>query len=134
MSAKPPGVFDFVNSISFSKVEFTPEEIQKSYDPYITVLAFANHPDTIHIANALNCFKTPINKYNHYTFLYHMIRKKKRFSEFFKNQAKKNENAKIVSAYYGYSIQKAEGVLPLLKEEDLKYMSDYLNDVGGVQK
>lgn len=132
--SKPLGVFDFINNISFGKVEYCADEIQKAYDPYITVLAFTNHPDTIHIANAINCFKAPINKYNHYTFLFYMIRKKKRYSQFFKKQVEKNDSAKVIASYFDYSIQRAEEVLPMFKKEDIQYMKAYLNDFGGIQK
>lgn len=94
-------------------------------------MAFANYPDTIFIANALNCFKTQPTKKHHFLFLFEMIRKKKRFSQFYKKEAEKKQKAEIVSAFYNCSLDKAEDCLHLLKDEDIQYMKSYMNDFGG---
>lgn len=134
MSEKKLGVFDFVNSISYNKIEFTEEEIKKTYDPYITVMAFTNYPDTVHLANAINCFKSPVNKIAHYKFLFHLVRKKKRYSDFYKKDAEKLKTAKIISSYFGYSISKSEDLVKMFSDEDIAYMVEYMNDFGGIQK
>lgn len=134
MSNDKLSVFDFVNSISFGKKEFTDEEIKRYYDPYVTIMAFANFPDTIHIANALNCFSSPISKKNHFLFLFHMIRKKKRFSQFYKKEAERKKRVEIICEYYNCSINHAEDIIGILSDDDIEYMKTYMNDFGGIVK
>jgi len=110
--------FDFVNSINVSKdnlIEKDPN-CEKDYVPFLTNRALSYFPDTVLYANVMNGFPFLTNKL-HYEYLLNSIRPKRRFSKWAKRD--ESENIKALSRYYGYSMKKAEEVLPIFSQEQI---------------
>ena len=110
--------FDFVNSINVSKdnlIEKDPN-CEKDYVPFLTNRALSYFPDTVLYANVMNGFPVLANKLQ-YEYLLHSIRPKRRFSKWAKRD--ESENIKALSRYYGYSMKKAEEVLPIFSQEQI---------------
>jgi hypothetical protein len=65
-----------------------------------------------------------------YSFLLNIIRKRKRFSKWFKN--KEDNDLQMVIEYYGYSVNKAKVALKILNDDQLIAIREKLNK-GGVE-
>ena len=66
-----------------------------------------------------------------FDFLINIIRKKRRFSKWFK--ATDDENLNVIKEYYGYSNEKAKSVLSLLNDEQLQELKNRIYK-GGKRK
>ncbi len=114
--------FDFVNDINFGKKDImtdsdNPELAEKTYNPFLTNRALSYFPDTIQFANMMNN-NSHIDNMLQYSFLLNIIRKRKRFSKWFK----KNDDdvLQMVIDYYGYSVNKAKEALKILNDEQIE--------------
>ena len=114
--------FDFVNDINFGKKDImtdsdNPELAEKTYNPFLTNRALSYFPDTIQFANMMNK-SSHIDNMLQYSFLLNIIRKRKRFSKWFK----KNDDdvLQMVIDYYGYSVNKAKEALKILNNEQIE--------------
>jgi len=121
--------FEFINCISNSNtIPFTKEQIEKYYNPYITVSYFSKFEDCIFIVNEINTFKHPLSKPEHFLYLHSMIRKRKRF---YKKTDKKNDiedSIKLVQEYFEYSREKAKEAIKILTTEQLKKIKNYFKE------
>ena len=120
--------FDFVNDINFGKKDImtdsdNPELAEKTYNPFLTNRALSYFPDTIQFANMMNK-NSHIDNMLQYSFLLNIIRKRKRFSKWFK----KNDDdvLQMVIDYYGYSVNKAKEVLKILNDEQIEFIREKL--------
>ena len=114
--------FDFVNDINFGKKDImvdsdNPELAESTYNPFLTNRALSYFPDTIQFANMMNK-NSHIDNMLQYSFLLNIIRKRKRFSKWFK----KNDDdvLQMVIDYYGYSVNKAKEALKILNNEQIE--------------
>lgn len=126
--------FDFVNDINFGKKDIitdsdNPELAESTYNPFLTNRALSYFPDTIQFANMMNK-NSHIDHMLQYSFLLNIIRKRKRFSKWFKN--KEDNDLQMVIEYYGYSVNKAKAALKILNDDHLKKIREKLNK-GGVE-
>lgn len=130
--------FDFLNSINFTKEDLiggsdSPEKAEKLYVPFLTNKGLSYFIDTIYLANEMNRYHH-LDKKLQYDFLINTVRRKRRFSKWFKPQH--DEDLEAVMNYYGYSYDKARQVVDLLtdkeKESIKKSLSKggYRNDCG----
>jgi len=75
-----------------------------------------------------------MNRWHHtdnklqYHFLINIIRKRKRFSKWFKPETE--SDIEVVKKYYGYSNEKARQALPLLSPDQIKIIRQKV-DQGG---
>lgn len=120
--------FDFVNDINFGKKDImtdsdNPELAEKTYNPFLTNRALSYFPDTIQFANMMNK-NSHIDNMLQYSFLLNIIRKRKRFSKWFK----KNDDdvLQMVIDYYGYSVNKAKEALKILNDEQIEFIREKL--------
>tara|TARA_B110000046_G_scaffold175248_1_gene199746 strand:- start:107 stop:496 length:390 start_codon:yes stop_codon:yes gene_type:complete len=120
--------FDFVNDINFGKKDImtdsdNPELAEKTYNPFLTNRALSYFPDTIQFANMMNN-NSHIDNMLQYSFLLNIIRKRKRFSKWFK----KNDDdvLQMVIDYYGYSVNKAKEALKILNDEQIEFIREKL--------
>jgi hypothetical protein len=120
--------FDFVNDINLGKKDIitdsdNPELAEKTYNPFLTNRALSYFPDTIQFANMMNK-NSHIDNMLQYSFLLNIIRKRKRFSKWFK----KNDDdvLQMVIDYYGYSVNKAKEVLKILNDEQIEFIREKL--------
>lgn len=120
--------FDFLNSINMTKKDLMEDpDTEKQYVPFVVNRSLSYFPDTVAIANEMN-------KYHHldaklqYQFLINIVRKRKRFSKWIKSDLE--NNIEKVKEYYGYSMDKARQVMPLLSIDQLNIIINKV-DKGG---
>ena len=118
-------VWDFLHSINISKenIMITEEDI-KLYVPFIVNRSLSYFQDTILICNEMN-ISPHLPKKAQYLFLLNMIRKKRRFSKWYKPT--EDEKITIIKEYYGYSTARALEVADLLTQKDISKMKQLMD-------
>ena len=113
--------FDYLNAINMTKKDIMVDDIaEKDYNSFMVNRGLSYFADTVLYANEMNR-NHQIDGRLQFDFFINIIRKKKRFSKWFKST--EDENISILKEYYGYSNEKAKSVLSLLninQIEDLK--------------
>ena len=120
---------DWLNSINFNKENLIKEnpDIVKQYPPYIINRCLSGHIDTLMFANEMNKYHF-LPKKLQYDFLINIVRKKKRFSPWLRQD--KIKDLDYVKRYYGYSNEKAKQALKILTQEQLNFIKSKF-DTGG---
>ena len=113
--------FDYLNAINDTKQNViedsdNPELAEKLYPPYLVNRGLSFFIDTVYLANEMNRHHHLENKMQ-FDFLINIVRKKKRFSKWFKAQP--DEDVEAVMDYYGYSQDKARQVVGLLTKDQI---------------
>ena len=120
--------FEYVNAINMTKKNIMVDDIaEKQYVPYMTNRSMSYFNDTVLIANEMNINHHLDNRLQ-FDFFINIIRKRKRFSKWFKPESQ--SDVEVVKAYYGYSNETARQVLPLLTKEQLEVLKKKV-DKGG---
>ena len=120
--------FDFLTSINTSKKNLIVDEYtEKQYPAFMVNRGLSYFQDTVLFANEMNKHHHLDNKLQ-FDFLINIVRKRKRFSKWFK--AESNKNLEAVKEYYGYSTDKARQILPLLTETQLKLINEKVSHGG----
>ena len=118
--------FDYLNAINYSKNNIieesdNPELAEKLYVPYLTNKGLSFFTDTILFANEMNHHHHLDSKLQ-FDFYLNTIRKRKRFSKWFKKEH--DENLDIIMSHYDYSYEKAKQVISLFTEQQLKQLKE----------
>ena len=109
--------FEFVNAINYTKKNIMIDDItEKAYAPYMVNRQLSYFPDTVLAANEMNRNHHLDNRLQ-FDFFINIIRKRKRFSKWYKPEIISDLDA--VKKYYGYSNEKARQVLTLLSPEHI---------------
>ena len=109
--------FEYVNAINYTKKNIMTDDItEKAYVPYMVNRQLSYFPDTILAANEMNRNHHLDNRLQ-FDFFINIIRKRKRFSKWYKPETISDLDA--VKKYYGYSNEKARQVLTLLSPEHI---------------
>lgn len=126
--------FDYINTIN-KKSGINPRddmnEFEGVYSPYIVSRQFSYFIDTIMDANELNIRSTEyhgLTKIQHYDYLNNSIQKGSRYTKWVK--PKKDDIITLIQTVYGYSVKKAEEVLDIFSEEDIKNLYMKVNEGG----
>lgn len=117
---KQPSIspFDFINSISQTKERLIVDDwSEKQYNSYLVNKGLSYGHDTIIPANEMNS-RPHLDKILQYDFLINIIRPKKRFNKWIKQE--KVDDLEVLKEYYGYSTEKAKDILPLLNAAQLE--------------
>ena len=120
--------FEIIKAISSTKENIL--ENEKDYNGFMVNRGLSYFPDTVIYANEMN-------KYHHldtrlqFDFLINIVRKRNRFSKW--NKSIESDNISAIKKFYGYSNEKARDVLPLLSNENLKYIRGRIQ-YGGIQR
>ena len=122
---------DWLNSINQNKKNIMDEDASsiKEYAPYIINRCLSGHIDCLMYANEMNKFSS-LDKKLQYDFFINIIRKKKRFSPWLKQE--KIKDLEIVKSYYGYSNEKAKQALRILTKKQLDFIKSKL-ETGGTK-
>ena len=133
--------FDFLSSINEKKSYLFTDETaddsteaaqsdssSKQYSPYMVNRGLSYFIDTVMFANEMNVRHTMSPKMQ-YDFLFHSIRKKKRFSKWHKRE-KDSADLELVKRAYSYNRERAEEALDLLSDEDLKALRESMKTGG----
>lgn len=126
--------FDYYSSISETKENImdgsnNDELMEKNYPSFFVNRGLSMSPDTVGIANMMNMNWLLDNKLQ-YDFLINIVRKKKRRNKWTKKI--KNDDLELVIIYFNVSPNKAEEILEILDENDLKTIRKRL-EKGGVK-
>lgn len=112
--------FDYLNSINFTKNHLMHdsenEDAEKDYLPFLVNRGLSYFQDTALLANEMN-LHGGLDKRLQYDFLFHVIRKRKRFSKWAKKE--RSEDVEVLMEYYDYSTSKAEEALRSLNQEQM---------------
>ena len=110
--------FDYLNAINDSKVDIMVDDLaEKQYNSFMVNRGLSYFQDTAIYANEMN-------KHHHldsrlqFDFFINIIRKRKRFSKWFKSS--ESDSLNVVKEYYGYSTEKAKSALSLLSSSQLQ--------------
>jgi hypothetical protein len=122
---------DWLNSINQTKKNLMNEDpsSEKEYAPYIINRCLSGHIDCVMYANEMNKYNF-LPKKLQYDFFINIIRKKKRFSPWLKQE--KIKDLEIVKSYYGYSNEKAKQALRILTKTQLDFIKSKL-ETGGTK-
>ena len=120
--------FELIKSISNTKKDIL--ENEKDYNAFMVNRGLSYFPDTVIYANEMNKFHH-LDSRLQYHFLINTIRKRNRFSKW--NKSIESDNISAIKKFYGYSNEKARDVLPLLSNENLKYIRGRIQH-GGIQR
>lgn len=107
-------VFDVINNISSSNT--TMEYHKSDYVQRVINKGFSYFIDSILYVNEVNQRHYLTDK-QHYDYMFHSLRKKKRRSKWFKKTP--HDNVDLVMQTYKYNQTKAEEVLKLLSDEQI---------------
>ena len=109
--------FEFVNAINYTKKNIMIDDVvEKAYVPYMINRQLSYFPDTVLAANEMNRNHHLDNRLQ-FDFFINIIRKRKRFSKWYKPETVSDLEA--VKKYYGYSNEKARQVLTLLNTDQI---------------
>ena len=113
--------FDYLNAINDTKEDIigesdNPELAEKLYPPYLVNKGLSYFIDTVYLVNEMNQ-RHHLEKKLQFDFLINIVRKKKRYSKWFKPQ--QDDVVDAVMNYYGYSQDKARHVVNLLTEDQI---------------
>lgn len=113
--------FDYLNSINETKVNLMVDDIsEREYNAYMVNRGLSYFSDTIFYANEMNVQRHVPTRMQ-YDFHRESIRKRKRFSKWFKASA--SEDIDVIQAVFGYSHEKARyaaGILTAAQIAELK--------------
>ena len=114
--------FEYCNAINYTKKDIMIDDIaEKAYSPYMVNRQLSYFPDTVLAANEMNRNHHIDNRLQ-FDFFINIIRKRKRFSKWFKPELISDLDA--VKKYYGYSNEKARQVLTLLSTEQINELKN----------
>ena len=120
--------FEFVNAINYSKDNIMVDDIvEKQYNAFMVNRSLSYFQDTALIANEMNINNHLDNRLQ-FDFLINIVRKRKRFSKWFKPES--NSDVEVVKDYYGYSNEKSRQALSLLTKEQLEELKKKVNKGG----
>lgn len=129
-SYKKPQIspFDFANAINHSKENLIVDDwSEKQYNAWIVNKSLSYGADTVIYANEMNA-RPHLERRLQFDFLINTVRPRKRYNKWLK--AETVDVLATVQEYYGYSIDKARQVLPLLSDAQLEHMKNKLNRGG----
>lgn len=127
---KKPSIspFDFINAIHHSKDALIVDDwSEKQYNPWLINKGLSYGADTVIYANEVNS-RPHVPARLQFDFLINTVRPRKRFNKWLKPETV--DALETVQEYYGYSIDKARQVLPLLSDVQLETIKKKLNKGG----
>ena len=127
---KKPSIspFDFANAINHSKQNLIVDDwSEKQYNAWIVNKSMSYGADTVIYANEMNS-RPHLDRRLQFDFLINTVRPRKRFNKWLKPETV--EVLSTIQEYYGYSIDKARQVLPLLSDLQLETIKNKLNKGG----
>ena len=124
--------FDYLNSINVTKENMmrgteNDELAESGYNSFMVNRGLSYFYDTVHLANEMNRYHDLDAKLQ-YEFLFNAVRKKKRFSKWFKPE--QDADIAAVKEYYNYNDEKSIQALSILSESELKIIKTKLEKGG----
>jgi hypothetical protein len=110
--------FDFIKSINNKEYLMRDAFSEHEYAPFIVNMGFSLYADTLFQSNEINRRPHASNKMQ-YDYLYHSIKKGKRYSKWPKKDKINGENIRLIVDQYKYNVSKAKEALNVLTEEQI---------------
>lgn len=109
--------FEYSKAINITKQDIMVDDLaENDYNSFIVNRSLSYFPDTVLYANEMN-INHHIDARLQFDFFINIIKKRKRFSKWFK--ATELEDLEVIKEYYGYSNEKAKSVYKLLSNDEL---------------
>jgi len=133
---KEPSVFDFISDIGEHKKYLYNEHIKKNYSQYMINRGFAQHQDTILLANEMNkrASVSGLSDTMHHDFLFYSISKRKRYGKWAKAENVDNDIIQYLQEKYCINYVTALTYYDLYDKADLKKQIEEANKQGGLKK
>ena len=106
------------------------DQAERGYVPYVINRCMSYFIDTVIHANQMNQFPLT-DKSMQFDYYLNVIRKRKRYSKWLKNEM--DDNFDVVKEYHGYSNAKTKEVVDMFTQNDINEMKKYLSG-GGIKK
>lgn len=119
--------FDFINSINKKTLIDWNEQVEKDYTPFIINRGLGYFTDCVLSANEMN-INSHLDKKLQYDFLFHIIKKGKRFEKWIKPQ--NDDTVELIMEVYNYSQKYASSIVDMFSEEDINNLKTRI-DRGG---
>ena len=120
--------FEYINAINTTKEDIMIDDIaEKGYNPFIVNRSLSYFNDTVLYANEMNA-NHHIDHRLQFDFFINIVRKRKRFSKWFKPETQ--SDVEVVKTYCGYSNEKARQVLSLLTKDQIEVLKKKVNKGG----
>ena len=120
--------FDYLTAINDTKKDVMLDDIaEKGYNAFMVNRGLSYFNDTVLFANEMN-LNAHLDNRLQFDFLINIVRKKKRFSKWFKPEIV--SDLEVVKEYYGYNNEKARQALTLLSPENITIIKKKVNKGG----
>lgn len=117
--------FDIVGSVSNTKARVISSDNERDYNAFMVNRALSYYPDTILHAQEMN-FNHHLDGLLQYDYYLNSLRKKKRFSKWFKRE--KSDDIDAVMRHYGCSYRKALEITRVLDKKQLAEIKRVMTD------
>lgn len=118
--------FDVIKDITHEKRGIITNDNESDYSPWMINKGLSYYIDTVEHANRMNIMHNLPEKLQN-DYLINIIRKKKRFSKWFK--AEKNDDLDVIMKFYNCNRQKAKSMLLILSSDQIKTIKEnYQNE------
>jgi hypothetical protein len=112
------GPFDYIRSINDGKAI----PLDDDYSQFLTNMAFSLSPDTLFIANELNCGE--MSNRMHYQYCLATVRPRKRFPKWPKRVDRESGDLALIMQIYKYNVQRSKEVLDVLSKDQISALRD----------
>jgi hypothetical protein len=118
--------FEFIDSVTYKKNYLMESDaVEKSYDAYMVNVGLSQNVDTLSNAQDMNV-NYMLDKKMQYDYLFHSVRKGKRYSKWAKKDKEVTKQIAIVQQYFGYSYDKARVAYSILNKNQIKNIKELL--------
>lgn len=129
---KPPGLFDYLESINSHKVDLMVDEAaEKAYDAFMVRRGLGMSKETIFLAARMNELHH-LPDYMQYQYLLETVPKKKRFEKWAK-KTPVSDDIKIIARHYQVNMTVASSYRKLMSEEQMEALKELVSG-GGADK
>lgn len=115
--------FDIVKDINYDKRRIITASNEKQYNAFMVNRSLSYFPETILYAQEMN-MAGHLDSIMQYDYLFHSVRKSKRFSKWVKEDRIKD--VELIAEYFGYSYIKAKEAYSLLTKEQILKIKEIL--------
>ena len=114
--------FEYLNAINDTKKDIMIDDLaEKQYNGFMVNRGLSYFQDTVLMANEMNANHHIDNRLQ-FQFFINIIRKRKRFSKWFKPETE--TDVEVIKEYYGYSNDKARQVLRLFSKKQIEELKE----------
>ena len=115
-----PGIFDYLNNLSYDKNDMPlNDEFDSTYVPFLANRYFSYFIDTIMMANEVN-LRSSLTKSQQYQYYFYRVRPQKRFTKWHKPSA--IADILMIQEYYQVNRKRAVELQRLIDNQGIEYL------------